>query len=175
VPRFHDSAWAVNDFPTAADKATRRTTAFFDKMLKDKKIIYAAAAPSADYDRDGRLDLVLVNWWEESRSLLLRNETPGGNWLDVRVEGKGSVNRMGVGAKVSVYPAGKLGQAGEMLGRREIAIGYGWCSGQEAVAHFGLGGVAAVDVEVLLPHGKGKVVRKGVKANQRITVSGPEK
>ena len=43
-------------------------------------------------------------------------------------------------------------------------------SGQEAVAHFGLGKEAAVDVEVVLPHGKGTVTRKGVAANQAVTI-----
>jgi hypothetical protein len=77
---------------------------------------------------------------------------------------------MGVGARVSVYPAGRLGRAAARLGMREISVGYGYCSGQEAVAHFGLGKEETVDVEVILPHGKGTVVRKGVRADQRLTV-----
>ena len=56
--------------------------------------------------------MLLPNWWSESRSLLLRNETPGGNWLDVRVEGTQGVNRMGIGSKIKIYPAGKLGGTG---------------------------------------------------------------
>jgi len=170
IPRFREDAWAVNDFPTAEDKALKRSGPLFDKILKEKKIIYMAAGPSADFDRDGKLDLFLANWWVESRSLLLRNETPGGNWLDVRVEGKDGVNRMAVGARVNIYAAGKLGEATALLGSREIGIGYGYCSGQEAVAHFGLGKEESVDVEVVLPHGKGKVVQKSVKASQRVTV-----
>jgi hypothetical protein len=63
-----------------------------------------------------------------------------------------------------------LGEAGTLLGCREISAGYGYCSGQEAVAHFGLGKVETVDVEIALPHGKGKIEQKGVKANQRLTV-----
>jgi hypothetical protein len=170
VPRFRESAWGVNDFPTPADRAIRGTTKFFAKMVKEKKVWYAAAAPAADFDRDGRIDLLLVPWWEELRPLLLRNETPGGNWLDVRVAGRGKVNPMGVGARVSVWPAGKLGEMRGLVGCREIAVGQGWCSGQEAVAHFGLGPVKEVDLEVVLPHGNGKVVRRGVKVNQRLTV-----
>jgi hypothetical protein len=171
IPRFREDATALTDFPTAADKAVKRSGPFFDKMLKEKKIIYMAAGPSVDFDRDGKLDLFLANWWLESRSLLLRNETPGGNWLDVRVEGKNDVNRMGIGARVNVFRAGKLGEASALLGSREIGIGYGFCSGQEAVAHFGLGEHERVDLEVILPHGKGKVLRKAVNANQRLTVS----
>ena len=30
--------------------------------------------------------------------------------------------------------------------------------------------IESVDVEVILPHNKGKVVQKGIKANQRLTV-----
>ena len=77
---------------------------------------------------------------------------------------------MGVGSRVNLYAAGKLGESASLLGSREICIGYGWCSGQEAAVHFGLGKAEIVDVEVVLPHGKGKITRKDVKANQRLTV-----
>ena len=46
----------------------------------------------------------------------------------------------------------------------------GYASGQEALAHIGLGKMNACDVEVVLPHGKGRIERKGVKANQRLTI-----
>ncbi len=170
IPRFHEEAWAVNDFPTKEDLGIKRVGDLFTKILKENKIIYMAAGPSGDYDRDGRLDLILPNWWLEGRTLLLHNETPGGNWLDVRVEGSKGVNRMGIGSRVRVYPAGKLGEPAGLLGDREINIGYGYCSGQEAVAHFGLGKEAAVDLEVVLPHNKGKVVQQGVQVNQRLTI-----
>jgi hypothetical protein len=170
IPRFREDAWAVNDFPNVQDLAVKQTGAFFKKVLQDRKVMYMAAGPTCDYDRDGRLDLLLVNWWAEDRSLLLRNETPGGNWLDVRVEGSNGVNRMGIGSKVKIYPAGKLGDPATLLGCREISIGYGYCSGQEAVAHFGLGKTDAVDLEVVLPHGKGTLRRKDIKVNQRLTI-----
>lgn len=170
IPQFRDDAWGVNDFPTADDLAVKRTGAFFEKVLSDKKVMYTAAGPSADFDRDGKLDLFLANWWIESKSMLLKNETPGGHWLSVRVKDNDGVNRMGIGAKVRVYPAGKLRQAAELLGEREIAAGYGYCSGQEAIAHFGLGEVDRVDVEVVLPHGKGTLTRKAVPADQPLVV-----
>jgi hypothetical protein len=168
LPRFREDALGVNDFPTEEDKAIRRSGPAFEKMLRDGKIIYTAPGPSGDFDNDGRLDLFLPSWWTEARSLLLRNETPGGHWLDVRVLGGGGVNRMGVGAVVRVYPAGRLGDAAALLGAREIATGYGYASAQPAVAHFGLGDQQSVDVEVTLPHGKGTLTRKGVRANQRL-------
>lgn len=170
VPRFSLEGWDVNDFPTPGDLAEKRTGAFFQKVLDEGKIIYGAAGPSADFDRDGRRDLLLVNWWTESRSLLLRNETKGGHWLTIQVEGNAGVNRMGVGARVRLFRAGKLGQMDSLLGDREIAIGYGWCSGQEADVHFGLGKVDVVDVEVTLPYSKGRWTRQGVQADQRLTM-----
>ncbi len=170
LPRFRDDAWAVNDYPTAEDRAIRRSGPQFEKILKEKKIIYMAPGPSGDFDNDGKLDLFLPNWWTESRSLLLKNETPGGNWLRVKVEGSDGVNRMGIGAKVKVYAAGKLGEAPVLLGCRDIATGYGYASGQPAYAHFGLGEEESADVEVILPHGKGTLTRKGVKANQLWTL-----
>ena len=74
---------------------------------------------------------------------------------------------------MEIYPAGKLGDATALLGCREIQAGFGYCSGQEAIAHFGLGSVAAVDIEITLPHGKGSFTEKNVKANQRLTLKQP--
>lgn len=173
IPQFRSDGWAVNDFPTKQELAVKKTGEFFDKLIKDKRIIYMAPGPSCDFDRDGRIDLLLPNWWIEDRSLLLRNETPGGNWIDIRVEGTKDVNRMGIGSKVKVYPAGKLGDAAALLGMREINAGYGYCSGQEAVAHFGLGKETQVDVEVILPHQRGTFSQKGIQANQRLVLKQP--
>ena len=170
LPRFEERTLGVNDFPNDSDRSETRTGAFFAKMIRDGKVIYSAPAPAGDFDRDGRLDLFFANWWVESPSLLLKNETPGGNWLDVRVAGAGKLNRMGIGAVVRVYPAGKLGDAAALVGAREISVGYGYTSGQEAAAHFGLADVERVDLEIVLPHGGGKVVERDVKANQRLAV-----
>jgi len=171
TPRFRDDAWAVNDFPAGMAERRGSSSALMVEAFRGKKILYAAAAPTADFDRDGRLDLLMLSWWIDLPSLLLRNETPGGNWLQVTVEGPDGVNRQGIGSRIQVYPAGKLGDRTALLGCREIQVGFGWCSGQEAVAHFGLGRGRAVDLEVVLPHGKGRIVKHNVAANQRITVT----
>ena len=76
---------------------------------------------------------------------------------------------MGLGTQVNVYPTGQKDPS-TRLGSQEIRSGYGYCSGQEAVAHFGLGATERVDLELILPHGKGKVVRKNIPANQRVIV-----
>ncbi|MBW3541367.1 MAG: CRTAC1 family protein [Planctomycetes bacterium] len=173
VPRFVERTMAVNDFPTDAHRAIRGSGPFFEHIVREGKVIYMAPGPSGDFDNDGRLDLFLANWWPESPSLLLKNETPGGRWLQVTVAGRGDVNRMGVGSRINVYRAGGLGEAKELLGVREIAVGYGYASAQPAIAHFGLGDAEKVDVEILLPHGKGSVTQAGVETNRRVAISAP--
>jgi hypothetical protein len=168
IPQFADHAWAVNDFPSKEDLAPRRVTDFFARVLKERKVTYTACAPTCDFARDGRLGIAFPVWWEEEPPMLLRNETKGGGWLEVRVEGAGKVNRQGVGAVVRLLDAGKL------LAAREVTLGHGWCSGAEALVHFGLGAREAVDIEVRLPHGGGTATRKGVKASQRVTIKAGE-
>jgi hypothetical protein len=170
LPRFEDYALGVNDFPTAEDRALSRSGPFFEKMVADRKIVYTAPGPTCDFDHDGRLDMFLPNWWAELPSMLLRNETEGGNWLEVQVEGAGDVNRMGIGSRILILRQGKSGEREKLLGYREIATGFGYASSQEAVAHFGLGSEERVHVQVVFPHGKGSVNVHDVKVNQRITV-----
>jgi hypothetical protein len=131
-------------------------------------MVYYPAGPSGDFNGDGRLDLLLVNWFSGNHSRLLQNESDGGHWLDVQVVGR-TINRMGIGSKVRVYRSGGAGNDGALLGVREIAIGYGYASGQAASCHFGLGDRTVVDVEVQL--GNGEVRRQtGVKANQKLVI-----
>jgi hypothetical protein len=129
-------------------------------------MIYFPAGPSGDYDKDGRLDLFLINWFEDNHCRLLHNECAKRHWLDVQVVGK-TINRMGIGAVVQVYVQGKLSDAAALLGVQEVATGYGYASGQPAVCHFGLGDAASVDVRVTLPNGK-SLMRKGATADQRL-------
>ncbi len=169
VPQFKEEVLAINDFPTREDKAFKgQTGPFFAKLLKEKKIIYTAPGPTGDYDNDGRLDMFLPSWWPEVPSMLLHNETIGGNWLRIQVVGSKKLNRMGVGSKIRIYRAGTLGQPSGLLGCQDISAGYGYASGQVAIAHFGLGKEATVDVEISLPHGSRKLVHKNVKVNRTV-------
>jgi hypothetical protein len=170
--KFAENALAVNDFPTAEDRETKRTGTFFEKMIKEGKIIYTAAAPSGDFDNDGRVDIFFSSWWTETPGMLLKNTTPGGNWLKVQVQGNPEhhMNRQGIGARVKIYPTDKVGDDKTLLGCVEIAAGYGYSSGQEAIAHFGLGDVKQVAVEVTYPHTGAKFTQSDVAANQRILI-----
>jgi enediyne biosynthesis protein E4 len=127
---------------------------------------YYPAGPSGDLDGDGRLDLMLVNWFTNNHSRLLRNNSPSNNWCDVRVRGQ-RMNRSGIGAKVRV-----LTSAGKLIGYQEIGTGYGYASGQPAVAHFGLGTESIVRVNVTFPDGR-SITRNEVRANQRLVIEEP--
>lgn len=92
---------------------------------------------AADYDLDGRIDLLIGNMDQSYR--LLRNihgesapETAG-NWLAVRLVGGGPVDRDALGTRVEV-----LTSDGAVLSR-ESRSGSSIGAGDEIVLHFGLG------------------------------------
>lgn len=141
----------------------------FSRPPYDRMVGYYAAAPTTDFDRDGRIDIFLASWFEHLPNYLFRNVTDAGHWLIVRVDGSGKkLNSMGIGAVVRVYVAGHLGESEHLLGRHDIAIGTGYASGDEAMAHFGLGNAKQCDLEVKWY--KHRIVRREVNTNQAITM-----
>jgi len=172
LPQFQETAFVHRqDFPLEEDTPQARSGDFYEKLVANGKVMYYAPGPSGDFDNDGRLDIFLPSWWPRLPSLLLKNETPAGGYLDVTVVGAKGVNRMGIGSMVRAYKTGRAGEPDAMIASEEIAKGYGFCSGQPAVAHLGLGKEAKCDLVITLPHGKGRIVRRDIKANQRQEIS----
>jgi hypothetical protein len=134
---------------------------------------YWPAAPTVDFDRDGRLDVFAVEWEPSRDSLLFRNVSRSGNYLEVAVRASRTttINAMGIGARVELYEPGQLGNRDALVGRGEIATGYGYSSGQEAVVHLGLADRQRVDLRVVLPHGGAVIERYGVPPDQRLVIS----
>jgi hypothetical protein len=112
---------------------------------------YWVAGPTADVDRDGRVDVFLVEFDPAVPSLLLRNETASGNWLTISLDPEIGG---GLGARVAVYRAGGLGDPEALIDVREIAASQGYSAGSPAEAHIGLGDEDAADVRVQLPGGE---------------------
>lgn len=98
----------------------------------------------ADFDGDGRLDLVVVN--RRAPLELYHNVTDKvGNWLalDPRQTGK---NTRAVGAWVEV-------RIGDRVVAREVTVGGGHVSGQSVPLHFGLGSATSAEARVIWPDG----------------------
>ena len=126
---------------------------------------YWVAGPTADVDRDGRLDVFLVEFEPALPSLMLHNETASGHWLEVSV---GSEFGHGLGWRAEVFESGAAGDVAALLGARDITTTQGYSSGVAPVAHFGLGEVDRVDVR-LVPPGDGEpVVLTDVAADQHL-------
>lgn len=131
---------------------------------------YYPAAPTADFDGDGRLDIACVSWYPDQPSRLLKNESPLRHYLAVEIQDAGG-NRQGIGSRIDIFTAGQTGKAAARLGCQEISTGYGYASGQPSIAHFGLGDATEVDLVIRTPDGKRRTISK-VAADQRYVVRG---
>lgn len=118
----------------------------------------------SDIDADGDLDLIVQT--VEGPSLLLVNQGPTGNWLQVRARGTYS-NRDAIGARIDV-------RIGERWLVREVSSTSGYISGQPLLCHFGLGAAQRVDeLVVRWPRG-GETRLFDVAADQRLEIVEPE-
>ena len=121
-------------------------------------------AATADFDGDGKLDLVLSNI-DSSPALFWNRGADGNQYLRVRLAGGGG-NRLALGAQVRV-------RAGDLLQLREVQSGGSYLSQNELVLHFGLGEHARADsVEIRWPVGQTSVLTQ-VEAGQQITIRQP--
>ena len=103
------------------------------------------AAARIDFDRDGRMDLVLGHSNEGYR--LYRNQAAPGAWIGFRLEGGGpGVTRDALGAWVEIETA-------DGIQRREMRAGESRGSSHDPVLHFGLGSASEADVTIHWPDG----------------------
>ncbi len=128
---------------------------------------YWVTGPTADVDRDGRLDLLLVEWEPSLPSKLMMNASETGNWLEVSV-GVGA-GIPAVGTVVHVWEAGAMDDPARLVGMREIVASQGYAAGGLQVAHFGLGDRTSVDVRVTLVDGR-TIDLAATPANQHLRV-----
>jgi enediyne biosynthesis protein E4 len=130
---FRNTGGRFEDISTAAGPAFQ--SAAFNR-----------GAAFADFDNDGKVDVIVTAIGSEAR--LLRNVTPTTNhWLAFRLRGTKS-NRDGIGARVRVtLPSGKT-----LFNHATTSVGY--ASSSEPVVRFGLGAEdRAKAVEITWPSG----------------------
>ena len=122
---------------------------------------------TADYDRDGWVDLLLGN--KDNGYALLRNQTSArtnANWLALDLIGAGPVNRDAVGSRVQVEAAGQLQV-------REVRNGASLGAGNELTLYFGLGNATQVaQLQIRWPDGHEQAFAN-VEANTRYQLSYP--
>jgi enediyne biosynthesis protein E4 len=118
-------------------------------------------AAYADLDNDGNLDIV-INCLN-SPALVLKNNAPKKNYIDILLKGDSS-NRFAIGSKAYVFAGGKM-QYQQLMPAR------GFMSSSSVQLHFGLDAVAAVDsIVVVWPHQKFQVIRNPA-VNQIVTMT----
>ncbi|HEY6911936.1 MAG TPA: CRTAC1 family protein [Myxococcales bacterium] len=91
----------------------------------------------ADFDGDGRMDLVLTNL--NAPPIIYRNVSVNGNhWLELRLEDPTHPNHAAIGARVII-------RAGGTQQLREVNAGNGFAAQSTNLVHFGLGARSQID------------------------------
>ena len=124
-------------------------------------------AAFADYDRDGDMDVFVVN--QAGAPRLYRNETPRGDnhWLEVDPRGTVS-NRGGCGARITTFVGGQA------IMRQVLCGSGGSGSYHQRRVHLGLGPATTIErVEVIWPSGTNQVL-EDVAVDQVLAVDEPE-
>lgn len=121
---------------------------------------------AADFDNDGRMDLVITALGD--RPFLLHNRHPSaGHWLTIDLEGTVS-NRDGFGARVRVEAGGHVQVA-------ESRCAFGFLMQGDRRLHFGLGHQTVADrIEIHWPSGQVQELTD-VEADQILNVQEPDK
>ena len=129
--------------------------------LDEQGVSFGAAF--GDFDGDGDLDLIFVNYDREPT--ICRNDSPQGHSIIVALRGTLS-NRQGVGATVRIRSA-----AGEQV--RQLVLARGYMSSSEPVLHFGLGEDEVVEkLSVTWPTGEVQSFDQ-LQAGRRYTITEP--
>ncbi len=91
---------------------------------------------TADFDNDGRVDILIVDY--EGAPLLLHNiSAPTGHWIELRLRGA-APNRFAYGAQVTLH-------SGRSVWIGEVSPASSYLSSSSPVLHFGLGTLQSLD------------------------------
>ncbi|WP_221029261.1 FG-GAP-like repeat-containing protein [Actomonas aquatica] len=116
----------------------------------------------ADFDNDGDLDLVYVNF--QGPPTVLRNDAPTGNAVIIDLRGGGQ-NRYGLGVRVELVTA-----SGTQV--RQLTSARGYLSTSEPALHFGLGADERIETLRVYWQANAPDEFHDLSANHRYTVTG---
>jgi hypothetical protein len=98
----------------------------------------------ADFDNDGRLDLVVMN--RRAPMELYRNITENtGNWISVTLSQPGG-NRNAIGAEITI-------ETDNQKQYQQLTVGGGHAGGKALPLHFGVGDATTVRITITWPDG----------------------
>jgi len=121
----------------------------------------------SDYDRDGRVDLIVGNrGWDYRLYRNVGSGTRSAHWLALRLVGAGPVNRDAIGARAYVHTTD-----GQRL-MREIKCGSSLGAGNDLTLYFGLGDATLEEVEIVWPDGTTSV-REDIAADHTWVIAYP--
>lgn len=108
-------------------------------------VAHGRTIATLDWNRDGRLDLIVNHLLEPTA--ILENRTEGGNWVQLELVGT-ATERDGVGAIAQIH-------LGETVLTAAVTGGDGFLCSNEAVLDFGIGTLNTIDrIEINWPGGK---------------------
>jgi Flp pilus assembly protein TadD len=176
---FSANGHALDDVERGQDRGYRQRNSVFQNMrdgtFRDvsreagaglQRVAPHRGAAVADFDNDGRLDIVVTALGE--RPSLLRNVTEArAHWLSVRLVGRAS-NRLGLGTVLRVEtPDGRV-----QWNHATTSVGY--ASSSDPRVHFGLGGEDRVRrLDVRWPSGRRQLL-EGVAADRLLELREPD-